>query len=132
MQFNFARFTCIYYIYDRNFALHYPKRSESIRGLGTDRVSVIMVRVKVNSKSELVEDREEKLVLYGGICCCDDRLLSRANMWSYGLALRSIKLTVVKVFVSSEGTWNNCLFNEAFNYFLNFSNEIFDFLASNS
>ena len=26
MQFNFARFTRIYYIYDRNFALHYPKR----------------------------------------------------------------------------------------------------------
>ena len=25
MQLNFARFTCIYYTYDRNFALHYPK-----------------------------------------------------------------------------------------------------------
>ena len=25
------------YIYDRNFALHYPKRSESIRVLRTDR-----------------------------------------------------------------------------------------------
>ena len=35
------------YIYDRNFALHYPKRSESIRVLGTDRKSVIMIRVKV-------------------------------------------------------------------------------------
>ena len=78
MQFNFARFTCIYYIYDRNFALHYPKSSESIRVLGTDRRSVMMIRVEVNSKSELVEDREGKSTLYGVICCCDDRLLSRA------------------------------------------------------
>ena len=80
MQFNFARFTCIFYtgIYDRNFALHYSKRSESICVLGTDRRSVTMVRVKVNSKSELVEDREGKSALYGVICCCDDRLLSRA------------------------------------------------------
>ena len=31
-------------------------------------------------------------------------------MWSYGLDLRSIKLTVVKVVVISEGTCNNCLF----------------------
>ena len=30
-------------------------------------------------------------------------------MQSYGLDLRSIKLTVVKVVVSSEGTCNNCL-----------------------
>ena len=52
-------------------------------------------------------------------------------MWSYDLDLRSIRLTVVKV-VSSEGTGNNCLFVEVFNYFLNCSNEIFDFLASNS
>ena len=73
MQFNFARFTCIYYIYDRNFALHYPKRSESICVLRTDRKSVIMIRVKVNSKSELVEDREGKSAL------CDVMLLlSRA------------------------------------------------------
>ena len=78
MQFNFARFTCIYYIYDRNFALHYPKRSESIRVLGMDRRSVMMIRVKVNSKSELVEDRKRKSALCGVICCCDDRLLSRA------------------------------------------------------
>ena len=78
MQFNFARFTCIYYIYDRNFVLHYPKRSELIRVLGTDRKSVMMIRVKVNSKSELVEDREGKSALYGVICCCDDRLLSGA------------------------------------------------------
>ena len=78
MQFNFARFTCIYYIYDRNFALHYPKRLESIRVLGTKRKSVMIIRVKVNSKSELVEDREGKSALYGVICCCDNRLLSRA------------------------------------------------------
>ena len=37
VQFNFARFTCTYYIYDRNFALHYPKRSESIPVLRTNR-----------------------------------------------------------------------------------------------
>ena len=42
---------------------------------GTDRRSVLMIRVKVNSKSELVEDRERKSVLYHVICCCDDRLL---------------------------------------------------------
>ena len=50
----------------------------------------------------------------------------------YGLDLRSIKLTVVKVVVSSEGTYNNCLFVKVFNYFLNCSNEIFYFLSSNS
>ena len=54
------------------------KRSESIHVLRTDRKSVMMIRVKVNSKSELVEDREEKSTLYGVICCCDNRLLSRA------------------------------------------------------
>ena len=53
-------------------------------------------------------------------------------MESYGLDLRSIKLTVVKVVVSSEGTFNNCLFVEVVNYFLNCSNEIFDFLAISS
>ena len=78
MQFNFARFTCICYIYDRNFALHYPKRLESIRVLRTDRRSIMMIRVKVNSKSELVEDREGKSTLYGVICSCDVKLLSRA------------------------------------------------------
>ena len=85
MQFNFARFTCIYYIYDRNFALHYPKRLESIRVLGTDRKSIMMIRVKVNSKSELVEDRERKSSLYGVICCCYDRLLSRALMYGHAV-----------------------------------------------
>ena len=53
-------------------------------------------------------------------------------MWSCGLDLKRIRLTVVIVVVSSEGTCNNCLFVEVFNYFLNCSNEIFDFLASNS
>ena len=78
MQFNFARFTRIYYIYDRNFTFYYPKRSESIRVLGTERRSVMIIRVEVNSKSELIEDRERKSALYGVVCCCDDRLLSRA------------------------------------------------------
>ena len=65
-------------VYDRNFAPHYPKRSESIRVLRTDRRSVMIIRVKVKSKSELVKNKEGKLTLYGVICCCDDRLLSRA------------------------------------------------------
>ena len=38
-------------------------------------------------------------------------------MWSYGLDLRSIKLTVVKVVVRSVGTYNNCLFVQVFNFF---------------
>ena len=83
VQFNFARFIFTYYIYDRNFALHYPKRLESIRVLGTDRRFVTMIRVKINSKSELVEDRKGKSTLYGVICCCDDRLLSRAVIWNH-------------------------------------------------
>ena len=53
-------------------------------------------------------------------------------MWAYGLDLRSVKLAVVKVFESSEGTCNYCLFNEVFNYFLKCNNEMFDFLLSNS
>ena len=68
----------IYYIYNRNFALHYPKRSESIRVLRTDKRSLMMIRVKVNSKSELVKNKEGKSMLCRVICCCDDRLLSRA------------------------------------------------------
>ena len=32
----------------------------------------------------------------------------------------------------SEGTYNKCLLNEVFNYFLKCSNEIFDFLTINS
>ena len=52
-------------------------------------------------------------------------------MQSCSLDLRSIQLTVVKVVVSSKGTYNNCLFVEVFNYFLNCNKKIFDFLASN-
>ena len=51
-------------------------------------------------------------------------------MWSYGLNLRSIKLTVVKVVVSSEGTCNNCLFVKVFTYFLNCSNKYLIFLQA--
>ena len=43
--------------------------------LGTDRWSEMMIRVKVKSKSELVEDRDGKSALCGVICCCGDRLL---------------------------------------------------------
>ena len=80
MQFNFARFTCtVYTIYTTEISgFTIQKRSESIRVLGTDRKSVMMIRVKVNSKSELVKNKEGKSALYGVICCCDDRLLSRA------------------------------------------------------
>ena len=53
-------------------------------------------------------------------------------MFPHGnIGKKRVKLTVVKVVVSSEGTCNNRLFVEVFNYFLNCSNEIFDFLASN-
>ena len=45
-----------------------------------DGQKVMIIRVKVNSKSEVVEDREGKSALYGVICCCDDGLLSRAVM----------------------------------------------------
>ena len=38
----------------------------------------MMIRVEVNSKSELVEDRELKSTLRGVICCSDDRLLFSA------------------------------------------------------
>ena len=38
-------------------------------------------------------------------------------MWPYGLNLRSIRLTVLKMVVSSEEACNNCLFVEVFNYF---------------
>ena len=40
------------------------ERLESIRVLGADRRCALMIRVKVNSKSELVENREEKSALY--------------------------------------------------------------------
>ena len=38
----------------------------------------MMIKVKVNSKSELVKNKEGKSALYDVTCCCDDRLLSRA------------------------------------------------------
>ena len=76
----FCLLICKYtvYIYDRNFALQYPKRSESIRVLGAVRKSIMMIRIKVNSKSELFEDKERKSAPYSVICCCDNRLFSRA------------------------------------------------------
>ena len=55
-------------------------------------------------------------------------------MFTHGnIGKKRVKLTIVKVLivVSSDGTCNNCLFVEVFNYFLNCSNETFDFLASN-
>ena len=42
------------------------ERLESIRVVGTDRRSVLMIKRKVNSKLELVEDREGKFAIY---CC---------------------------------------------------------------
>ena len=45
----------------------------------------MMIRVKVNSKSELVENREGKSTLYGVICCCDDRLLSGAVICGHAI-----------------------------------------------
>ena len=53
-------------------------------------------------------------------------------MWSYGLNLRSNRLTDEKAFVSSEGICSNCLFVGVFDYYLKFCNDIFDFLTSNS
>ena len=38
----------------------------------------MMIRVKVISKSELVKNKGGKSTPYGVICCCDDKLLSRA------------------------------------------------------
>ena len=69
----------MYILYIRQkFLTSLSKKIEVNMYLGTDRKSVMMIRVKVKSKSELVENREGKLALYGVICCCDDRLLSRA------------------------------------------------------
>ena len=80
MQFNFAHFTYIYYILyiTKISRFTIPKDRSQYVLWENNRKSVIMVRVKVNSKSELVENREGKSALYGVICCCDDRLLSRA------------------------------------------------------
>ena len=62
----------------RKFCTSLSKKIGFNTYLGMDRRSVIMVRVRFNSKSELVEDREGKSALCGVICCCDHRLLSRA------------------------------------------------------
>ena len=45
----------------------------------------MMIRAKLNSKSELVEDREGKSALYGVICCCDNRILSRAVICNHAV-----------------------------------------------
>ena len=37
-----------------------------------------MIKAQVNSKSELVEDREGKPLYIVVICCCDNRLMSKA------------------------------------------------------
>ena len=66
------------HVYTRKFHTSLSKMIGINTCFGADRKSVMMIRVKVNSKSELVGDREGKSVLYGVICCCDDRLLSRA------------------------------------------------------
>ena len=39
-------------------------------------------------------------------------------MWSYGFDLRSSWLIVIKMVVSSEGTCDDCLSVEVFDYFL--------------
>ena len=72
---------CLLYIYivyiRQKFCTSLSKKIEVNTCFG-DRQKVMMIRAKVNSKSELVEDRKGKSVLYDVICCCDDRLLSRA------------------------------------------------------
>ena len=50
-----------------------------------DGQKVMMIRVKVNSKSELVENREGISTLCGVICCCDNRLLSRAVICGHAI-----------------------------------------------
>ena len=52
------------YVYNRNFTHHYSERLESIGVVRTDRRSTLMIRVKVNSKSELVENKERNSLLY--------------------------------------------------------------------
>ena len=42
----------------------------------------MIIKVKVNSKSELVEDGDGKSTLYGVICCCN-KLLSRPVIWNH-------------------------------------------------
>ena len=44
-----------------------------------------MIRVKVISKSELVENKGGKSALCGVMCCSDDRLWSRAVIRNYAV-----------------------------------------------
>ena len=68
----------MYILYMRSKFRTLLSKKIGVSVLWTGRKSVMMLRVKVYSKSELVENREGKSALYGVICCCDDRLLSRA------------------------------------------------------
>ena len=68
-----------YYLYiQQKFRTSLSKKIGVNTCFAAYRRSVIMIRVNVNSKSELIDDREEKSALYGVICCCDHRLLPRA------------------------------------------------------
>ena len=73
-----------------------------------------------------IEGKNQRYTVY-------DRLLSRAVICGHtvkSIKLRSIKLTVVKVVVSSEGTRNNCLFVVVFNYFLDLVTKYLIFLQA--
>ena len=60
-----VQFCSLYILHIRQkFRTSLSERLESIRVLGTDRRSALMIRVNANSKSELVEDREGKSALY--------------------------------------------------------------------
>ena len=78
----------MYILYIRQkFRTFLSKKIGVNKCFGTDRKSVMMIRVKVKSKSELVEDRERKSPLNGVICCCDDRLLSRAVICGHAVEI---------------------------------------------
>ena len=62
MQFNFARLP-VYTIYTTEISHFTIQKDGSQYVSGKDRKSEMMIRVKVKSKSELVEDREEKSAL---------------------------------------------------------------------
>ena len=69
-----------------NFALHYPKkdRSQYVFFGGRIEKSVMMIKVKVNSKSELVEDREGKIsAIRCNLLFVTTVLLSRAVICSH-------------------------------------------------
>jgi len=61
---NFWQILLALYPYDRDFPLHFSEGLELKRDVGTDGRSVMMIRV--NSRSELVADRDWKSALY---CC---------------------------------------------------------------